>query len=263
MRIIVTRPEREAQDWVRALRQAGHEALALPLIAIGPAPDAAAVQQAWRRLAQYQGVMFVSANAVTGFFAARPTDAAAFGDAVVPARAWATGPGTLKALLVAGVPAACVDAPPPDAPQFDSEALWRCVGATVRAGSRVLVVRGGDAAENGPTSGAGRDWFARQVMQAGGAVDFVVSYQRQRPRLDATELQRARQAAGDGSVWLFSSSEAVHNLQASLPGQEWGAARAVATHARIAQAARQAGFAVVRESRPALVDIQASIESMQ
>lgn len=263
MRIIVTRPPREAQEWVQALLQAGHAAQALPLIGIGPAPDAAAVQQAWRRLADYQGVMFVSANAVAGFFEARPADAADFSGTAIRTRAWATGPGTTHALLRAGVPAQRIDAPPADAPQFDSEALWHLVGGTVGAGARVLIVRGADAADGGNTQGAGRDWFARQVQQSGGEVDFVVSYQRARPQLDAAQLQLAREAAGDGSVWLFSSSEAVHNLQACLPQQDWRAARAVATHVRIAQAASHAGFAVVRESRPALADICASIESMQ
>jgi uroporphyrinogen-III synthase len=94
-------------------------------------------------------------------------------------------------------------------------------------------------------------------------VDFVVSYQRVRPQLDAAQRALAQASAGADSVWLFSSSEAVHNLQASLPQQEWRAARAVATHPRIAQAAREAGFAVVRESRPALAEVCASIESFQ
>jgi uroporphyrinogen-III synthase len=107
----------------------------------------------------------------------------------------------------------------------------------------------------------GRDWFAKRVGEAGAMVDFVVSYQRVRPHLDAAQLRLAREAAADGSVWLFSSSEAVSHLCMSLPGQDWHAARAVATHARIAAAARQAGFGVVRESRPALADILSSIES--
>lgn len=263
MRVIVTRPQREAQDWVQALRQAGHEAIALPLIAIGPPPDPALVRRTWQRLGDFQGVMFVSANAVAGFFAARPPEAADFFAAAVHTRAWATGPGTLKALLGAGVPPQRIDAPPADAPQFDSEALWQIVGAAIGPGTRVLIVRGADAADGASSQGAGRDWFAGQVTQAGGAVDLVASYQRQSPQLDATQLQLARSAAGDGTVWLFSSSEAVHNLRACLPQQDWGAARAIATHGRIAQAAREAGFGVVRESRPALADIRASIESMQ
>jgi uroporphyrinogen-III synthase len=64
-------------------------------------------------------------------------------------------------------------------------------------------------------------------------------------------------------VWLFSSSEAVANLQSLLPDQSWQQARAVATHPRIAQAARTAGFGVVCESRPILGAVVASIESLQ
>jgi uroporphyrinogen-III synthase len=159
------------------------------------------------------------------------------------------------------VPAQNITAPTADAAQFDSEALWALVARRIVPGARVLIVRGADAGAG--AQGAGRDWFARQVAAAGGTVDLVASYQRLRPVLDAAQSARARAAAQDGSVWLFSSSEAISNLQASLPQQDWGAARAVATHARIAQAARAAGFAVVRESRPALADVRASIESMQ
>ncbi|MFN4360266.1 MAG: uroporphyrinogen-III synthase [Hylemonella sp.] len=256
MRVVVTRPQREAQDWVQALQQAGHEAWALPLIAIAPAPDAVALRQAWAQLDRYLGVMFVSANAVEGFHAARPAgDATSF-------EAWATGPGTVRALRQAGVPQARIVAPLDDAPQFDSEALWALVAQRIRPGVRVLVMRGADAAGRS-SEGAGRDWFGRQVREAGGEVEFLASYQRQPPVLDAAQRQRALAAACDGSVWLFSSSEAVHNLQASLPDVDWRHARAVATHARIAQAARAAGFAEVRDTRPALADVQASIESFQ
>ena len=60
---------------------------------------------------------------------------------------------------------------------------------------------------------------------------------------------------------LLSSLAAACMLQ-WLPAQDWGRARAVATHPRIAQAARQAGFAVVCESRPTLDEVVASIESV-
>lgn len=257
MRVIVTRPRREAQDWVQALQQAGHEALALPLIAIAPAPDAAALQRAWRQLDRYLGLMFVSANAVDGFFATRPADAP------LPRQAWATGPGTVNALLRAGVPATQITAPPADAAQFDSEALWQQMAGRITPGARVLIVRGADAAEGGNTQGAGRDWFARQVVAAGGMVDFVASYQRQRPQLDATQQQLAQAAAADGSVWLFSSSEALANLRTISQRQDWSQARAIATHPRIAQAAHQTGFGAVIESRPTLADIRASLESLR
>jgi uroporphyrinogen-III synthase len=111
----------------------------------------------------------------------------------------------------------------------------------------------------------GRPWLADQLTAAGVQVDIVVSYQRSTPVFDASELSLMAQAATDQSVWLLSSSEAVANLQTVsglASGLNWSNARAIATHPRIAQAARDAGFGVVYESRPLLADVVASIESM-
>ena len=157
-----------------------------------------------------------------------------------------------------------IDGPAPDAPQFDSEALWQQVSAQVRSGDRVLIVRGRSATPQGAhesAQGSGRDWLARQIEAAGGHVEFVVAYQRGAPLLTDAEVALAQQAAVDGSVWLLSSSEAVAHLAQALPSVGWGAAQALATHPRIAQAARAAGFGCVRECRPALEDVVASIES--
>ena len=106
-----------------------------------------------------------------------------------------------------------------------------------------------------------REWLAQQIEARGGQVEFVVAYQRGAPRFTAQEVALAQQAARDGSVWLLSSSEAVAHRAEALPGQHWGAAHALATHPRIAEAARAAGFGTVRECRPALEDVVASIES--
>lgn len=250
MRVIVTRPAREAARWVADLGGRGLDALALPLIEIAGAPDPAALQAARARLDFFRAAMFVSANAVEQFLA--PGLAGS-----LPAQAWATGPGTRAALLRAGLAAENIVCPPTDAAQFDSEALWSLVGPTVRPGDAVLIVRGADAQGRS----AGRDWFSQQLLSAGATVEFVVAYQRRMPVLGAAQRLLAQQAAGDGSVWLFSSSEAVANLCAALPGQSWRAARGVATHARIAEAAREAGFGVVCVSRPAVDDVVASIES--
>ena len=265
MRVIVTRPTNEARQWVNAFSEGGFDAVALPLIGVLPPPDPAAVVAAWERLHTFDAVMFVSGNAVDHFFALKPSPALEFADdGAIKPRAFVTGPGSLSALKRAQVDVSLIDMPDRDAGQFDSEALWAVVSHRVHAGYRVLVVRGaGSTAPSDPGgNGDGRDWFADQVRAAGGIVEFVVSYQRRPPRLLASELAMVRDAAVDGSVWLFSSSEAIGNLVAVSPDQSWSRAKAVVTHPRIAQAARNAGFSVVCESRPTLAALMASIESI-
>jgi uroporphyrinogen-III synthase len=266
MRVIVTRPRQEAQQWVNALADAGYEAVALPLIGVLPAPHPADIVAAWGRLDSFDAVMFVSGNAVDHFFALKPPSSLVFtAQAATKTRAFVTGPGSFSALKRAQVDAQCIDMPDRDAGQFDSESLWAVVSHRVQSGYRILVVRGTGSTDGAGDSGdgAGRDWFAEQVRAAGGSVEFVVSYQRQAPDMLDSDRALARQAAVDGSVWLFSSSEAIRNLVSACAGQSWALAKAVVTHSRIAQAARDAGFSVVCESRPTLAALMASIESLE
>jgi uroporphyrinogen-III synthase len=262
-RAIVTRPAREAAQWVQRLGACGVHAQALPLIGIA-AVGHPQLQQALRAAqASWDGwraVMFVSGNAVYHFFTASDAAPLVQGMARPHApRLWAPGPGTAAMLQGMGVPAACIDQPHGDAAQFDSEALWQVVHGQITPGDRVLVVRGA----NTPASagGSGREWLAERVAAAGGQVHFVAAYERRAPVLDAAQQALARAAAHDGSLWLFSSSEAIAHLRAALPQQPWAQARALATHPRIADAARAAGFGHVQPCRPALQDVAASIKS--
>lgn len=263
-RVWVTRPESEAAVWVHALQRKGVDARALPLIAIGPCPDAGA-QQALKAAragcADARAVMFVSGNAVTYFLEAnRPLALMEPAEHAPFPRAWAPGPGTVRALRQAGVDPARIDSPALLAAQFDSEALWAQVQDRIRPGDRVLIVRGTSGSQPSP-QGQGRDWLARQIQQAGGQVDFVVVYTRSAPVWSATDRIQAQETAHDSSLWLFSSSEAVANLQHLLPDVDWGGAQALTTHPRIAQAAQSAGFGRVQTCRPALAEVVASIKS--
>jgi len=228
-------------------------------------------------------VMFVSAQAVRMFFAQRPMQAGP--------RFWATGPGTRLALIEAGVATHDIDAPNADSVQFDSEALWQVVSPSLKKQVPVLIVRGNEDAlisdpplnanvnpnlNTSPNSnssssssnkqpvnpqGVGRDWLAQQIIQAGASVEFVVAYSRRPPQWSAPQLEIAKQAAFDGSVWCLSSSQAVLHLQAQLPNVQWNKACCVVTHARIAQTARDVGFVHVVQTRPVLSDVLASLES--
>ena len=297
-RVIVTRPAHDAGGWVQQLQHSGFAAEALPLIEIAAASSAAdvrAVAQAWQTIGSYAACMFVSGNAVRFFFesnmalrqhllgpSAINNVAIQFLPPFPPTlRFMAPGPGTAAALLAVGVPAGQIDAPPPDADQFDSEALWRVVGQRDWHGRRVLVVRGvagqkgqeGEATEastagatpDKPAVSSGRDWITRQWQAAGAEVDWVGVYERRTPRWTPAQIERARLASADGSVWLFSSSEAALNLTQlpRLDGVDWQRAMAVSTHPRITATVRAAGWGVVAESRPALTDILSCLRSIE
>jgi uroporphyrinogen-III synthase len=245
--VLVTRPARQAADWVERLRTRGVDARALPLLAIEPSSEPAALHDAWRTLDRQALAMFVSPNAVDAFFAARPADAA-----WPPAlRVAATGPGSVAALVGAGVPRAQCTAPA--APPYDSSALWALLAPETWAGRPVLIVRGD----------GGRDEFAQSLRAAGAHVRFVQAYRRSAPDWSAAEraLAQAALAAPQAHVWLLSSAEALGHLPALLPGAAWRDASALASHPRIAERARGLGFGDVREVAPTLDAVLAALEA--
>lgn len=250
-RVLVTRPARQAADWVVRLRAAGIDAAALPLIAIGAAPDPAAVRSAWEQLHHMLLTVFVSPNAAECFFAARPPEV----HWPTGTRAAAVGPGTSRALRALGVDAGRIVEPAADAPQFDSEALWEQLRATDWHGARVLIVRGD----------GGREWLAETLRAQGADVSAVCAYRRSAPSLD--NAQRDVLAAAllepKRNLWFFSSSEAIDNLEAIAgPGADWSRARALATHPHIAESAKRLGFGRVAQARPAFDAVSACIQSM-
>lgn len=268
-RLIVTRPEREAQAWAEALQALGVPCETLPLIEIAGLHDPSPLTTAWQTVYQYLAVMFVSANAVRFFMAARPTDLP-----IQYCRAWSTGPGTRNALLAAGWPAELIDSPDETSPQFDSEALWTLVAPRVaeacpslgtargetgaQAQAMVLIVRGADA----HFQLAGRDWLALQMEAAGLKVLQTVAYVRRPPRLSEVQQIRARQAMSDGSRWLFSSSEAAQHLLQVCPDLILDHAKALGTHPRIVLRLKQLGWSCV-DLVPAGLQAQAlSIKSL-
>lgn len=254
LRVIVTRPAAQAADWVRRLGAAQIDAVALPLIGVAPALDPTAVEAAWATLATQRLVVFVSPNAVEHFFALRPAGAC-WPAAVL---AGSPGPGTTRTLLDLGVPGDQTVAPAADAEQFDSEALWQQLAAQDWQAAPVLIVRGD----------GGRDWLADTLRGRGAHVAHVAAYRREAPVFDAA--QRALLAASlhepASHLWYFSSSEAIDHLErlcVSFEAPRWAEARALATHPRIAERARQLGIARVTECRPPLEAVVACIQSMR
>ena len=269
-RLIVTRPAPDAGVWAEALREKGWPAQALPLIQIGE-PETPAERDGlrhWRaHWSQADAILFVSGAAVSHFFAAGVAPPVG----AVHTRFWAPGPGTARALAHAlahlGIAGEQIDAPAPDAAQFDSEHLWPQVAAQVGPGRRVLIVRGSAPASSRKetatpdVAGSGRDWLIRRCRAAGAHVEGCAAYARHAPVLSFTEQELIRSATTEGSAWLFSSSEALAPLRALAPAPDWALASALVTHPRIGEAAVHAGFGHVVATRPTLADVLRTLES--
>lgn len=230
--LLLTRPRPQCAAWLARLTALGVPAAALPLIEILPVPDGTAVLAAWAALPSVDLAVFVSPNAVAEFFA--------HGSGWPPQTlAACVGPGSAQALAERGVPAALIVQPAADAPSLDSEHLWAALAPRREwTGARVLLLRGD----------GGREWLAERLAEAGARVEALTVYHRAPPSFDAAEQALLAAVLADPGhfVWLFSSAEAVSHLKGlTLTGQ-----RAIATHPRIAEAARAAGFAPVVLARP-------------
>lgn len=243
MRVIVTRPQAQAQAWVERLREQGFECVALPLIRIDAAPDTHELHRAWATLAQRALVVFVSPSAAQAFFAQRPA-ALEWPAAVL---AGSIGPGTSAVLRAERVAQTCIVEPGAQAPQFDSEALWESLAARDWRGRDVLIVRGD----------GGRDWLAQTLRDAGAQVQWLAAYRRLAPQLDAAQEHLLADALREpqAHVWLFSSSEAIVNLCRMAPQADWSGAQALATHPAIAATAHGHGFGAVIQTRPGVDEV--------
>ncbi|MEO8299293.1 MAG: uroporphyrinogen-III synthase [Burkholderiales bacterium] len=243
--VVVTRPQPQADAWLVRLQAEGVGAIALPLLHIVPDPALTpALRRTWHTLDQQAMVMFVSPNAVQAFFAHRP-QALAWPAGVL---AGATGPGTVAALQAAGVTATAIVAPRADSDRFDAETLWtQVLAARHWAGVPVLIVRGE----------SGRDWLADTLRGAGAEVQFQAAYRLCPPRWEADARACLDQvlAAPARHAWLFSSSQAVRYLVEYLERDAAALAAAqvvtaLATHPRIAETVRAAGWPRVIAVQP-------------
>ncbi|MDB5803888.1 MAG: hemD [Betaproteobacteria bacterium] len=225
-RIVVTRPQHQALALSELIRAAGGIPVWFPAIEIEALADYSALDAALGRLAAFDLVIFISANAVLSAWPRL--------SGVWPAKlmAAATGPGTAAALAERGVARIVV---PPD--QFDSEGL---VAELERAGispKNVLIVKGE----------GGRDWLAEALRARGAAVEAVAAYRRVAGRADPRIIGELAQANQLGGV-VVSSSEGADHLLNMLGARalDWlNRAPVFAPHPRIAAHLRERGLARV------------------
>ena len=244
--ILVTRPGPPGRALVDAIQARGAEALWLPSFELGPAPDPAAVAATLQRLAQFDLAIFVSPAAVRGAALALPAQWPASTRAAVVGAATA---GALRAHYTAAPPP--IIAPSGDSAEGGSEALWAALeaqGVLARDAPRaVLILR----------AAHGREWLGERLRELGARVETLAVYTRSASDAPPAARQRLSQwrSAGRAVVTVLTSSEAVGVLAQQLaPDTGLRAAvlagRALASHERVAAAARAAGFAQVTIAAP-------------
>ncbi|HVA27726.1 MAG TPA: uroporphyrinogen-III C-methyltransferase [Candidatus Baltobacteraceae bacterium] len=143
-RVLVTRPARQAESFVRALYARGVEPILASTILIVPPDDPRPAHRAIDDLAGYGWVVFTSQNGVDAFFdrlAALDTDARYFGKTKIAA----IGSKTAQRLRDRGVRADLVPA------AFVSEEIGRALLEKTGEGERILIYRAQEARDALPT----------------------------------------------------------------------------------------------------------------
>lgn len=232
--IIVTRPAPLGLALRSRLVNEGWSAVFWPAFEIGPAPDPDIARDTLGRLAEFDLVVFVSANAV---YATRALMSGAWPATTL---AGAVGATTRRALnlLLASSPGNVIA--PTDESKSGSEAFWSTWQASGRAARRVLIVRAQD----------GRDWLQDSFESAGSAVESVAVYSRGERALAGADAAALRGAISARALALpvITSTEAIGALDRSvsvMTGADAWLRRgiALAAHDRIADKLRDAGYA--------------------
>ncbi|HUG89874.1 MAG TPA: uroporphyrinogen-III synthase, partial [Planctomycetaceae bacterium] len=228
------RPDGQLDAEIARTLELGAEPVLLPTIAIRPVDDWSEVDVALARLAEYDWLVFTSANGVAALFG-RLWETGGDLRTLAGARVAAIGPGTADALAGWHVRADLV----PD--EYRAEALAAALVPRV-AGKRVLWAR----------ASRGRDVLPHELAAAGAKLDPLVVYQNlDLPALPADAHARIERGEVD---WIGLSSPSIARGLARLLSP--AAKSQVGRNVRLAsispvtsEAARAAGLPIAAEAR--------------
>ncbi|MGB0679220.1 MAG: uroporphyrinogen-III C-methyltransferase [Polyangiales bacterium] len=204
-RIWVLRPEPQSRALCRALSAAGADAVALPMLRIGPPDDPQPLQAATQALSEYAWLGFTSQHGVEAFFTALHAGERD-SRALAGLRIAAVGQATTAALAARGVRPDCV---PAVAEGLALAQAMQKVAAqaadTALAGVRVLLARAQVA----------RPELPQQLRAAGAHVDDMPAYQSLGPdAATCAALADAYRGAPPDAILFTSPSTTDHLLRA-------------------------------------------------
>jgi uroporphyrinogen-III synthase len=232
-RIVVTRTAEQAHDLVARLESMGATVLLFPAVSFSEPADTAELDRAIRALAEFDWILFTSANAAR-FFAARCRKLRVEPSQGGRCRCAAVGPATAEAVAGEGFSVDHV------AQEFTGAALARELSSAL-AGRKILL----------PRSERARRELPEALRAAGAKVAEVVAYHTGGVGAIDPEVMRAvRDAAVD--VISFFSPSAIENMRGDLGEAQFarlGSRVALAVVGPVTAAAlRSAGLPVAIEA---------------
>lgn len=196
-RVLITRAAEQAPGLAALLEAEGAEVLTLAAISIEPAADYHALDQALRRVEQYQWVIFTSVNGVRAV-GQRLEMIGQDWQTFKNARVAAIGPATTEALRKVGAQPDFVPS------EYVAEAITAGIGEV--AGLRVLL----------PRADIARETLAVELRQKGAIVEEIAAYRTVMQPLDKQMVERVLAKRPD--VITFTSSSTVRGFLTALSG---------------------------------------------
>jgi uroporphyrinogen III methyltransferase/synthase len=194
-RVLVTRSADQATPLAQALAAAGAIPVVAPMIELRDPEDWAPLDTALAAIADYDALLFTSANAVR--FTARRAAERGVELSAVDATVICVGPRTAEAALDAGLPVHRV----PES-RFDAEGVLEVVSDVVAPRGRRFLI---------PRSEAAREVLPDGLREQGAEVDAITAYRNVAATVDAEAL-RAELVAGGLDVLTFTSPSTVHRF---------------------------------------------------
>ena len=192
--VVITRPQRQADDLAQLLAAEGASPIAFPTISIEPPVDWSELDRAIGELESYQWLIFTSANGVHFFFDRLREKGRDVRD-LKGIKICCIGPATAKQIEDRGIK---VDLMPEE---FIAEGILKSFATLNLQGVKILIPRAAKA----------RDILQDNLRKQGAAVDVAVTYQTVNSGGKREELI-GRIEEGDVDVITFTSSSTVTNF---------------------------------------------------
>ncbi len=231
--VVITRPERQADDLARLLLEQGANPISFPTIAIEPPDDWSDLEKALDQLESYQWIIFTSANGVHFFFERLRHKGKDIRD-LKGIKICCIGPATARQIEEKDIK---VDLVPEE---FIAEGILQSFSALDLQGKNIMIPRAVKA----------RDILPEGLRKMGATVDVVTAYQTVnsgRKKEELTELLEA----GAVDIITFTSSSTVTNF-AEIMGKDFvlpPQVRVACIGPVTAATARKAGFQIDIEQK--------------